>query len=294
MKLNVFDKQASRNRTCSGDAVARKRLIKSNYVIIAIMVLLSSCNADKSKDGQTHVRHLPLKGGFNFRDLGGYRTTDGKTVKWGKVFRSDEMHNLTQADLDYLNQIPLHTVVDFRSEGEIKSAPDKIPPSVKTRFELIINPGSHSSSSNPGVFGDDAGEVFMEELNRSFITDPVIIDQYKTFFGLLQDEKNVPLLFHCTAGKDRTGMGAALFLASLGVDEQTIFEDYLLSNRYLEKKYKAITDSIPSLKALFEVRLQYLQAGFDQIKKDHESVENFLQNTLCVDLKRMRQLYLNP
>lgn len=262
------------------------------------MVLFSGCHSNSKQgtsnvqDKQVQERVLPLEGGFNFRDMGGYQTASGQSVKWGKVFRSDEMHHLTPADLDYLNRIPLLTIVDFRSEKEIEGTPDKKPASVKNRYELTISPGNHSNISSISELTGEYGEDFMQEINRSFVTDSMIIERYKTFFTLLQDENQVPLLFHCTAGKDRTGMAAALFLASLGVDEETIFEDYMLSNKYLEDKYKAIIDSIPSMKALLEVRPQYLRAGFEQIKKDHGDVTTYLQQVLEVDLDLMKRLYL--
>ena len=254
------------------------------------MVFLSSY--DTSNKNNEYSRILPLEGGFNFRDMGGYKSTTCKTVKWRTVFRSDEMGHLTPSDLDYLSNIPLLTVVDFRSENEIEAAPDKFPTSVVNAYELTITPGNHSGIGDIGKLSAANGEEFMKEINRSMVTDPAIVERYKTFFALLQNEKQIPLLFHCSAGKDRTGLGAALFLVSLGVDEKTIFEDYLLSNQLLEDKYKSLTDSLPQLKPLFEVRPQYLHAAFDRIKKDHGSVEKYLQNILDVDLELMKRLYL--
>ena len=263
---------------------------KINIITIVIMVSLSACNSGKNKNEQ--VRILPLEGGFNFRDMGGYKVFSGKSVKWGKIFRSDEMSNLTPSDLEYLNNIPLHTVVDFRSKNEINESPDIIPVSVINNYELTINPGNHSNISDVSKFSSEDGEEFMKDIYRSLVSDSAIINRYKMFFALLQDESKLPLLFHCTAGKDRTGMGAALFLASLGVDEKVIFEDYMLSNQLLEDKYHVITDSMPQLKALLEVRLRYLRTGFDQIKKEHGSIENYLQNVLEVNMELMKGLYL--
>jgi Protein tyrosine/serine phosphatase len=253
------------------------------------MTINSTCSSGNKNENE---RILPLEGGFNFRDLGGYKTVSGKTVKWGKVFRSEEMSSLTPSDLDYLNNIPLRTVVDFRSEEEIYESPDKIPASVTDCYELTINPGRHSSMTDISMLTTENGEGFMKEIYCSFVTEKAIIDRYKFFFLLLQKESKMPLLFHCTAGKDRTGMGAALFLASLGVDEETIFEDYILSNKQLEDKYKSIIERIPQLIALLEVRPQYLQAGFDQIKKDHTSIENYILNILGVNIDLMKELYL--
>lgn len=82
-------------------------------------------------------QHLPMAGGYNFRDLGGYKTQDGRRVKWGKIFRSDDLHNLNDADLAYLASIPLVSIVDFRSEKEMMQAPDKNPVSVKQNYPLV-------------------------------------------------------------------------------------------------------------------------------------------------------------
>lgn len=236
-------------------------------------------------------RHLPMTGGYNFRDLGGYKTTNGKYVKWGKVFRSDDLHNLTDADLKYLSSIPLISIVDFRAAEEIEKAPDKLPASVRERYELSIAPGDLMSFERISDMSMPMDSL-MREMNRLLVSDTTCIEQYRTYFKLLQNEEDVPLMFHCSAGKDRTGMGAALFLLSLGVDEDTVVKDYLLSNIYLGDKYTAIITQYPHMKPLMEVRADYLEAGIDEIKKRYGSVDNYLVKTLGVDLDKMKELYL--
>lgn len=237
-------------------------------------------------------RHLPLQGGHNYRDMGGYRTADGHYVRWGRVFRTDDMHNLTDADLAYLASIHLRTVVDFRSEQEIEQAPDKLPASAVTHAMLSVSPGNLTDMNDIQLMDATKMEGYMIDINRSFSTDPAIVERYREFFSLLQDEANLPLSFHCTAGKDRTGMAAALFLASLGVDESVIMQDYLLSNKYLASKYGKYTEEYPALRPLFTVDAAYLQAGLDRIKADHGSVEKYLRNVLGVDMALMKKLYL--
>lgn len=238
-------------------------------------------------------RHLPITGAYNFRDMGGFENKEGKHIKWGKVFRADDLHSLTSADLTYLNSIPLRSVIDFRSPAEIKEGPDKLPP-LATEYTLSIAPGNLNADAVSDLAKMSTEQIagFMEEMNRAFSTDPSIIKQYKTYFELLQNETDTPLLFHCTAGKDRTGMAAALFLYALGVDEEIIMNDYLASNNYLGDKFAAYTAKYPQLIPLFEVKKEYLQAGIDQIKKDHTTVENYLTTILNVDLDKMKQLYL--
>jgi protein-tyrosine phosphatase len=255
----------------------------------------SACSLGNKKDDQESARYLPLAGCFNFRDMGGYQTPSGKQVKWGKVFRSDNLRNLTSNDLEYLNNIPLRTIVDFRSEQEIEEAPDQKPASVMNTYALTITPGHQSNVNDPGkmsAFVAENGERFMTEVYESFVTEQSIIARYRMFFALLQDENRLPLLFHCTAGKDRTGMAAALFLASLGVDGKTIYEDYMLSNRNLDKKYKDILDAYPNMSALLEVRSQYLQVALEQIGKRYGQIENYLRDVLNADLDGMKKLYL--
>lgn len=100
----------------------------------------------------------------------------------------------------------------------------------------------------------------------------------------------MPLLYHCTARKDRTGMSTVLILYALGADDKTVMDDYLLSNKYIEaKEIKAY----PNLLGLFSVKSEYLQAGLDAIKKNDGNVENFLTQKLNVAIKEFRELYLD-
>ena len=237
-------------------------------------------------------KHLPMAGGFNFRDLGGIKTSDNKFVRWGKFFRTDELGNLTNEDLAYLSSIPVQTVVDFRSEQEVSALPDKLPKSVKKYTNLNISPGNLHLNSLEELTRVGDFEDFMISMNRSFVTDTAIIAQYKEFFSILQNEENLPVIFHCTAGKDRTGMGAALILFALGVDEETVMKDYLLSNVYLQNKYKDIIEKHPAIKPMLIVEPEYIQASIDLIKEKYGNVDNYLTSVLGVDLVKFKQKYL--
>ncbi|MDR2010593.1 MAG: tyrosine-protein phosphatase [Bacteroidales bacterium] len=237
---------------------------------------------------------LPMEGGYNFRDMGGIQNSEGKYVKWGKLFRADELGKLSDSDLKYLAGIPLISIVDFRSKEEIDALPDKNPESVKMNYPFSINPGNLNVSNEFDISNITPEQVdsIMISLNKELVTNPEIIEIYREFFRLIQNEDNVPLLFHCTAGKDRTGMGAALILFSLGVDENTILDNYLLSNKFLEEKYASYKSEFPVLKSLFEVKPEFLYAGINLIKENHGSVENYLTNILNVDLEKMKEMYL--
>lgn len=234
-----------------------------------------------------------MQGGYNFRDLGGFKTKEGKSVQWGKVFRSDDLSNMTDQDLEYLSNIPLLTVVDFRSEEEIDKAPDRLPSSLKNYYKFCINPGNLKKAvENLHNMTSDKIDDAMMELNCLLVSDKDSIQKYTQFFALLQSTNNIPLLFHCSAGKDRTGMAAALFLYALGVEEKEIWDDYLSSNVYLGDKYRKYVQKYPNLKSLFEVKASYLKAGIDKVKKDFGSVQNYLIQVLKVDVDKLKSLYL--
>ncbi len=238
-------------------------------------------------------RHLPMAGGFNFRDIGGYKTKEGKYVKWGKIFRSDDLSTLTDADLNYLSSFPLLSVVDYRSAEEIKAAPDKIPTSVKNDETYSINPGNVTSPTMLQNMDSTKIDAYMQQINMEFVTDSSAMAQFKKMFELLQNPSgNVPLLYHCTAGKDRTGMSTALILYALGMDDKTVMDDYLMSNQFIEAKFAAYEKAYPGMKDMFIVKSSFLQAGLNQIKKEYGNVDNFLTKQLNVDLNKFKKLYL--
>lgn len=249
----------------------------------AIILGSSACNNQQKSD--EHTRLLPTEGAYNVRDLGGYTTADGKTVKWNKVIRSGDLDKLTEADLQLFNELPLYSYIDFRDSSELVAAPDKKPASVKQVYHLPIDAGSimqlHLSLN--------ATESMMEEINRYFATGAQEV--YKEFFRILADEKNAPLLFHCSAGKDRTGFAAAMFLSALGVDRETIIEDYMLSAPLLEEKYAEDIKVHPQLAPLMTVKRSYIEAAFEVIDREYGGVENYLTQHLGVNLEALKKIY---
>lgn len=238
---------------------------------------------------------LPLSGGYNFRDMGGIRTADGKTVRWGKLLRSDSLAHLTDEDLAYLETVPVRTIVDFRTETEAAKSPDRNPGSVNTVLHYPVLPGSLDPNVDPEEeYSRPLGDEFMEHLNRSFVTDAHIVAVYKEFFRQIQQDENLPLLFHCSAGKDRTGYAAALILFSLGVDKDTVLQDYMHSAVYLEGKYDDLIARNPERKALFTVKPSYLKAAIEAMEKHSGSIEQYLAEELGVDAQKMRARFLEP
>lgn len=233
-----------------------------------------------------NIRLLPMQGAYNVRDLGGYPTRDGKQTKWRRLFRAGDLNKLTQNDLQYLQDIPLLTTIDFRNSGEVNDAPDKKPESLKEYIWLPINAGDMSD-----IKVTDAASIpqVMEDAYRTIIRK--YQDKYKDFFRILAVEENAPILFHCSAGKDRTGIAAALTLAALGVDHKTIIEDYLLSAEYLKGKYDFLIQKYPALEPLTTVRPEYLNAALQTIDEEYGGMEHFLKYNLEIDLEKMKRLY---
>lgn len=248
----------------------------------------------KNSKGQAIIaeRRLPLQGTYNVRDMGGYKNKDGCFVKWGKVFRADNLSGLTGQGLTYLKNIPLRMIVDFRSEYERSHEPDKIPSSVNKAIIQEISLGNLMVFPDMENMTDEVSRSKLIEMNKLFVSEPAIIQEYKRFFELLQDENMPPLLFHCSAGKDRTGLAAALFLYSLGVNEETIMYDYGLTSKNMERKYAPEISKYPDTKSMYMAYPEYLQAALNLIKQNYGSVEDYLKNILNVDIEKMKGLYL--
>jgi protein-tyrosine phosphatase len=228
-------------------------------------------------------RLLPMEGAYNVRDVGGYKTNEGKSVKWGKVFRSGDLNTLSYNDIQYLENIGIKTVVDFRSNSEKLAAPDTNLVTVANRLEYPIDPGSITALATA------SGMDYLIEMNKVFATD--FQAEYKNFFTVLMDETKLPLLFHCSAGKDRAGFATAMFLSALGVDRETVIQDYLLSAIYVEEKYAALVAAQPELSPMFTVYREYIEAAFDTIDNQYGGVERYLSEQLGVDLALMKAIY---
>ena len=230
-------------------------------------------------------RPLPLTGSWNTRDLGGFTTSDGRRVVHGKLFRSDGLDLLTGEDKAILTAIPIKTVVDFRSDEEQRRHPDLLPDSVDRYVPFPITPGTIRPSNIYEMSSSSTDNRLMQDIYRMLVSDEASLSQYRQFFRLLQDGDGLPLLFHCSAGKDRTGLAAALIFSALAVGEEDIMRDYLASGEYLDGKY-------PSNEGIFSVAPDYLRAAADVMTQYHGSIPGFMEQVLDVDIARMRALFL--
>jgi protein-tyrosine phosphatase len=184
---------------------------------------------------ETPVRHIKLEGEPNFRDLGGYQTTDGRTVRWRQVFRTGELGKLTDADLERLDELGLKTVVNFLLPEEIEQhGPDRLPPGV----DLVHDPITGERSAELSLVAQSAisnGDFDELPAEINFEIHAILMDeakeQYARLLRTLAAPQNRPVAFHCSHGVHRTGTASAILLSALGVPWETVREDYLLTNK---------------------------------------------------------------
>lgn len=254
------------------------------FIISLAICLPMLAQSQLSDSTQRLVR---MQGALNFRDAGGYTTKDGKQVVWGKVFRSADISKLTAADLQLMASKHIRTVIDFRGVRESAAAPDKLLPA--TDYTLC----SAGSDSLP-----DMKQIAMLVKQGGFLEKfygdaslPYYGQRYKPLFQkLLTLPDTAALLYHCTGGRDRTGMASALFLYALGVPQSTIEADFTASNVYLkpmhQRMYQGMSQGmnldIATVKKEMELRPELLRIFFGAIKNKYGSIEQFMQQELGV------------
>jgi protein-tyrosine phosphatase len=248
-------------------------------------------------------RQLALEGTPNFRDLGGYEGDEGRKMRWGKLYRSSKLSSLSAKDMGYVRRLGLTLICDFRQVLEQELEPTFLGDGhTHTLASLPVMPGSSQSfldSLHKGIIAVDDAAKFMEETNRDFVINQ--LPQYAEMFQLLLTGDQ-QMLIHCASGKDRTGFGAALILDVLGVDEDAIVHDYLLTNRYLpidkeiERLSREFTDhsgaavSEHVLRPMLEVRPEYIRACFHEIRQRYQSKQHFYETALRLDHSKVGRL----
>jgi protein-tyrosine phosphatase len=253
-------------------------------------------------------RHIPLAGQPNFRDLGGYASGDGRRVKWGAVYRSGELSQLSDGDVGKLGDLGIRTVVDFRSPEEVSARGDGRLPSGTRIFALPIASSDMFAKLIPMFLEGDFSQVppdLLEKVNRMLVSE--FTEEYASLLRALSDPANRPLVFHCTQGKDRAGFGAAMVLSALGVPWETVVEDYLLSNHFRKEENDKMLGMIRGFAAnhggpegeevafsrvegLLYVKEQSLHAAHAEIIGRHGSVEGFLTEALGCSVEGLAQL----
>ena len=248
-------------------------------------------------------RHIDLDGQSNFRDIGGYQTKDGHRVKWGEVYRSGELHGLSDADVKKLEAMDIKAVANFLTEREIRSrGHDRLPEGVREiplpmeagnlgDLAAVVNEarGTGDFSKVPAELNPEIHRILMDE-GREY---------YATLLRELADPANRPMVYHCSHGVHRTGTATAILLSALGVQWETVREDYLLSNTYrkqeIDRRVGELRDlaadtllvepvqvDMTNIKAFYILEADYIDASLDEAVKRYGSMDDYIREGLGI------------
>jgi len=250
-------------------------------------------------------RLLNFEGIANFRDLGGYANEQGQQVKWGVLYRSGTFAHSSRADLQGLQQLQLATLVDFRSGGEKDEEPNQLPqPASFTVIEIpTLDEGNKAlvgevmERVESGNFDGFDPDQFMLEANRQFATE--FTPQFRQFIHTVLDAGGKPVVWHCSAGKDRTGFASAILLRVLGVPQETVMRDYMESKQHaldarrnqllLLRVFKG-EEAADKLGIMMGVEEAWLRAAFAEIDARWGSFDNYVREGLQLSDNDIAQL----
>lgn len=243
-------------------------------------------------------RYKDIEGGYNIRDIGGYQTNDGGTIKWGVLYRAGLLSRINLSKTDKMEKLQLRTICDFRTNAEQTASPDRWHNiNQLQRFSFPIGEGRvdklEQMKASDLMEGDNH---HLYRANRSYVMRET--ERYRDFFKVLLDEKNYPLLYHCTAGKDRTGFATFLLLSLLGVEKEQIVNDYLLTNRYLKTFIDSVVGGISKnigiqedlVRSIFLAKEEYLAGATTAIEQNFGTVKNYLEKELLIGPKEITKL----
>ena len=300
----------SSSRNLRNTSAARARFVTVSAAALALALSLAGCqgshqqateSASQSASSSTAAARpdtalhtVRLQGADNFRDVAGtdttYAASAGKRLRPGMVYRSNALHNLTDSDLAHLRDLGVKTVIDLRTHSEIASQPDRVPAGAHYTNVDIMGQGNTAVNPTKAFHVDTpaAAETMLKKANIGFVADPA---QRKAFATVLTDIANAPgpVLFHCTAGKDRAGWTTALLQLTAGVSREDVMKNYLATNDYSASSIAATTKTIKAAKGenaaaayrmLLGVQADYLNAGLDKLDSDYSSIDAYLTHGL--------------
>lgn len=246
-------------------------------------------------------RLVALEGALNWRDLGGYQTADGHVTRWGCVYRSDGLDRLTEADLTLIADLGIKLVIDFRVDREVDENPSRLPDHPELRRQRLP------------IGGDEVeGRSILETIRAGDLRTYTVGDMAGVYQRLLEesalnfgeviihaaDSTNHPMVFHCTAGKDRTGLMAMLLLGALGVSDDDIVLDYELTTHYRSNKRLAILGpelekagvDVEAVRPFLTAQAPVMAATIDALKARHGSIEGYLTHEAELDPSTLAQM----
>lgn len=252
---------------------------------------------------------VPIKNGINFRDLGGIKTIDGRQIRSGLLYRSGAFSLITQQEQFFLaNQLNLHYVLDYRDPDEIERNPDKLWQNTYY-INVPANPLSNTITASLTSDLGNAHQTLKKNAPFDFMIKlyqllPFNNAAYQKLSSILLNSQGRPLVQHCAVGKDRTGVGVALTLFALGVSEETVMQDYLLTEQLLsdycenllsQYQHKMTPDEFEKRKLIFAAKKEYLTAALNAIKTRHGTIDNWLSQEYQLNetnRKRIQDIYL--
>ncbi len=252
-------------------------------------------------------RVVALEGAPNFRDLGGYRTNDGRRVRWGRIYRSGALAALTPGDQTIVRSLGIASVLDLRSHAEVDAAPDPDLGATWVHLPVLdaaLDVEVLTAALSAGDL-DAIGDGMLVTGTSRIATD--FSEQWRSVLEHVSSSPGYTTLIHCTGGKDRTGWASALLLRALGVPSDVVMEDYLLSNECLAARIAEHSAAVRSIVAekggvaendvdlgglpgLLGVRTEYLRAAFDAIDSRHGSFDTYLEVDLGWRADRIARL----
>jgi protein-tyrosine phosphatase len=283
-----------------------KRLMFVVVTLVLVMAIASGCGDQQPRD-----RHVQLEGQSNIRDLGGYETADGRSLKWGEVYRSGEFPHLTDEDVAKLEDLEIRTVVNFLLPMEIEmTGCDRLPDGVREIAEPIQGErASELTMVTKAAIKSGEFEKLPPEMNPEF--HRLLLDEGKDQYAALlrqaADPDNRPLVFHCSHGVHRTGTATAILMSALGVPWETIREDYLLTNEYRAEEVKATLDKIrrmvaekrgvapeetdmTNVEAFYILEGSYIDGALEQAVAEYGSMDAYIREGLGISEDEIEML----
>jgi protein-tyrosine phosphatase len=237
----------------------------------------------------------------NLRDLGGWPTRGGGRVRWGLLYRSTELDKLAGADMAAFAALGIRSVYDLRTEAERSAQPDRLPPGTEYVVADVVVDSADAAPAQlfkvakdpkaaEALLGGGKGLALFEKGYREIVSLPSASAAYRRLFSDLTLGEHRPALFHCTTGKDRTGWAAAALLTLLGVPDDLVMQEYLLTNtellpaeQPLLDRFKALGGDPEVLRPVLAVAPEYLLAALDAMRTTFGSIEGYFSQGLGLD-----------
>lgn len=257
-------------------------------------------------------RIIPVRHGYNFRDLGGYPTANGHHVQWGRLYRTGRLNILDPDERKSFINRHVKQILDLRDNHEVKDQPDpKLGSAQYHHLPVFISDETGAnlpwfSSSHDLATDPHLGNKLMKAAYHDMLAKTIGQRAYHDYFAnLLAANPQDAIVFHCAAGKDRTGVAAYLTLRLLGVSDEIARQDYLMTNQcsveHRRQRVQEIKDAggndttVANMMQMATAKSEFLDAAIDVIRQEAGNVEGFFKDVLGFsdsDIKELRRLYL--